>query len=93
MTEEFKVPDDVTQIEKPVKEITDEQWTAIIQMLTTDNDKPVEIDASNMSKEERFQIHTAIKKVLREKIVASTIDKDNKKLIEIKKFTGGTFSN
>lgn len=80
---------DLSTIPKPIEHISEEQWKEIINMLESNEDKTVEIDVAELSKEIRKEIHGSIKKVLGIKIVASTINNDNKKVIELKKYKGG----
>lgn len=76
----------MNEIAKPTEHLTDEKWKEIIEMLESTEEKCVEFDVTDTVKEDRKIIHESIKKTLGQKIVASTISKDNKMFINFKKY-------
>lgn len=50
------------------------------------DNKVVELDSTNFDKEKRGNIHRTVKSILQQKIVASTITRDDKKYITFKKY-------
>lgn len=92
---------DLSVPEKPKAEIFDlEQHPLVIEALVTlaqinkiqeitekGLDDVVSIDVTDATKEQRSVIHQSLKKIFRQKIVASTKDSENnKKIIEVRKF-------
>lgn len=73
--------------------IPDDKWEKLNEMMNNNNSSnepiTVEIDVTNMSKEDRTKIHKGVKRVFGEKIVASTKNVDGTKVIEFKKYLKG----
>ncbi|XP_063821178.1 pseudouridylate synthase 7 homolog [Ostrinia nubilalis] len=67
-----------------------ETWDSINKLvLTKDTDESIEVDATNMSKEQRTKIHDAVKKAFGESIVGSTINIEDKKLLRFTRYRKG----
>lgn len=55
------------------------------------NDLIIEMDVTDLTKESRRAIHEYIKKYFGQKIVASTVTKENNKVLQFKKFNKGLY--
>lgn len=53
------------------------------------NDQVVEMDVTEITKEDRRVIHECVKKYFGQKIVASTVTKENNKVLQFKKSNKG----
>lgn len=70
-----------------IEHVPTEIWDRIHKMVQTQNrDELIEIDVTAMTKEDRTKIHEAVKTVFGQKIVGSTISKDDKKFVTFKLF-------
>lgn len=75
------------EVAKPTTELlSDEKWKEIINMLELPEEKCVQLEVTDVDKDDRKLIHESIKKALGQKIVASTICEGNKKFISFKKY-------
>lgn len=73
-------------IDSPSQFIPDDKWEDMKKLLEIVNAEPVLIEADNFDKNARTEVHTCVKNHFGRKIVASTIERDGKKFIEIRKF-------
>nr|XP_022908215.1 pseudouridylate synthase 7 homolog [Onthophagus taurus] len=78
--------DGVIPKESPCEFISQEKWDEIATIVDDDKGKIVELDISDVDKDTRGKIHRCVKEYYKRKICASTIERDGKKYIEIKKF-------
>ncbi|KAF2882212.1 hypothetical protein ILUMI_23954 [Ignelater luminosus] len=72
--------------------IPDDKWEKLNELVNNNSSNElvtVEIDVTDMSKEDRTTIHEGVKRVFGEKVVASTKTVDGKKVIEFKKYLKG----
>lgn len=75
----------------PAEKIPQETWEALKQLVKGISDVPVILEAQDFSKDERKSIHTCIKNYFGKEIVASTVQQDEKHVMEFKKYQkGGT---
>lgn len=74
--------------EAPLSEIPQETWLNMKQMLETPEPPDLELDATELTKEQRTEIHECLKKYFGRKIYANTVDKDGKKLMLFKRNQG-----
>lgn len=72
--------------DSPSKYISQDKWESMKKLVKAETEEPVQIEADNFDKNARTEVHTCVKSHFGRKIVASTIEKDGKKFIEIKKF-------
>lgn len=72
--------------ETPLEIIPQSIWEEIVNIVDSDSNKVIEIDSTSFDKETRETVHCTIKGIFRKKIVASTINKDDKKFITFKKY-------
>lgn len=70
----------------PLKNLPQEKWDALKSLVSSENPEPVKLEADNLSKEERTEIHKFIINHFRQKIVASTVIIEDKKFMQFKKF-------
>ncbi|RZC42508.1 pseudouridylate synthase 7 -like protein, partial [Asbolus verrucosus] len=75
-------------VNSPIDQIPQETWEAIRFMLESCEKNVVELDATNLTKEDRTKIHECVKKVFGKKIVANTGTVDGKKKMTFKKHDG-----
>lgn len=73
-------------IDSPSKHIQQDAWENMKKLVEAKEDDPILIDADNFDKTIRSEVHTCVKSHFGRKIIASTIEKDGKKYIEIRKF-------
>lgn len=72
--------------QSPVEYIPQDKWEAMKALVEAKSGEPVYIDADHFDKDARSQVHTTVKDYFGRKIIASTKQNDDKKVIEIKKF-------
>ncbi|KAJ8966699.1 hypothetical protein NQ314_003349 [Rhamnusium bicolor] len=92
----IRVPKDfISKVEKfdykeviisPLDLLPQEKWDAIKNLLNSENDDKVNLEADNLSKEDRIKIHDCIKSHFGQKVVASTVMVEEKKYMQFKKF-------
>nr|CAI5848544.1 unnamed protein product [Callosobruchus analis] len=84
-------PKDVDK--SPSNHISQEIWAKLKELVDTDKAEPIKINADNIPKEARKEIHECIKKYFGKKLVVSTVnvekDSTSKKYIEVKKHVKG----
>lgn len=73
-------------LESPIKYITQEEWENIKKVVEVENSNPILIDAGNFDRHARMEVHICVKSHFGRAIVASTVERDGKKFIEIKRF-------
>lgn len=71
-----------------IEQLPIETWDKLHKIVVQEGDsnEVIEIDVTNVSKDERTKIHEAVRTVFGAKIVGTTITKDDKKCIIFKKF-------
>lgn len=72
--------------DSPCQYIPQDKWESMKKLVEVETGEPIQIEADNFDKNARTEVHTCVKSHFGRKIVASTIEKDGKKYIEIKKF-------
>lgn len=62
-------------------------WEKVKSLSETENsDEVVSLDVTSFTKDERGTVHVAIKRCFEKRIVSNTVNKDEKKFLEFKKF-------
>ncbi|XP_049840463.1 uncharacterized protein LOC126285200 [Schistocerca gregaria] len=64
--------------------LSEEQYKTLMEIVDS-NGEEVEIEATDMSKEDRRKLHTAIVKCGKSRLISNTVDKDGKKYIVVKR--------
>ncbi|KAI4466257.1 trna pseudouridine synthase d [Holotrichia oblita] len=73
--------------ETPCEDIPQDVWDEILAVVVDGvEDKVVEFESTDFDKEKRGNVHRIVKSILQQKVVASTITRDNKKYITFKKY-------
>lgn len=73
-------------IDSPSMYISNDIWNSMKKLVEAESGEPSYIDADNFDKNTRTEVHNCVKSHFGRKLVASTIEKDGKKYIEIRKF-------
>ncbi|EFA08141.1 pseudouridylate synthase 7 homolog [Tribolium castaneum] len=91
----LEIPKFGTTVEKadapadsPLSQIPQETWLGLKQMLDEAEPPLIELDVSEMTKEDRTEIHKSLKKYFGGKISANTETKNDKKFMVFKKHDG-----
>lgn len=74
-------------IESPNENIPQEMWESIKKLVDDSDAEPIILNAENIDKGARSQIHGCIKSHFGRKIILSTVDLDGKKVMKFEKFT------
>lgn len=74
------------KVDSPLAKLPQTTWDSIKSLVTSGEGSPVELDAESLSKEERKEIHSCVKSYFGKNVVASTIAKDGKTIMEFKKW-------
>lgn len=72
--------------DSPSQHIPQDKWESMQKLVEAEIGEPVLIEANDFNKHARTDIHTCVKSHFGRKIIASTVEKDGKKYIEVKKF-------
>ncbi|XP_044253419.1 pseudouridylate synthase 7 homolog [Tribolium madens] len=72
-------------VDSPLSQIPQEIWAALKQILDESEPPLVELDVSEMTKENRTEVHQSLKKYFSGKICANTETKNDKKYMTFKK--------
>lgn len=73
-------------IDSPSQFIPEDKWEGMKKLVEMESGEPVLIEADSFDKDARTEVHTCVKNHFGKKIIASTIERDGKKFIEIRKF-------
>lgn len=77
-----------TITESPFSQVTTSMWIEIKEMMSDkDSDKVITIDITDVPKEERKTIHLKMKQFYGNKIVASTVTENEKKILKLQRKT------
>lgn len=76
-------------IESPNENIPQDMWESIKKLVDDSDAEPIILNAENIDKGARSQIHGCIKSHFGRKIILSTVDLDGKKVMKFEKFTKG----
>ncbi|RZF47760.1 hypothetical protein LSTR_LSTR006024 [Laodelphax striatellus] len=80
---DFKLTDDSDLL----KVLKREQWEELYSIVETeDTSRSVEIEVTDMGKEDRMKIHNAIKTLFKNNVTSNTVDRDEKKILRITYF-------
>ncbi|XP_076271379.1 pseudouridine synthase 7 isoform X1 [Rhynchophorus ferrugineus] len=71
----------------PAENIPQEIWEAVKKLAESSQGEPIILNAENFTKDDRRTIHECIKSYFGQKIIPSTITKDEKTVIEFKRLT------
>ncbi|CAH0546724.1 unnamed protein product [Brassicogethes aeneus] len=74
-------------VESPHEKISKETWEEIKNIMDNPEKTLVKIGADELTKEERKSIHACMKTHFGQKIIASTLNKDDKKFLEFRRST------
>nr|XP_023019987.1 pseudouridylate synthase 7 homolog isoform X1 [Leptinotarsa decemlineata] len=72
--------------QSPNEYIPQEKWEAIKNVAQTPDSEPVLLDVEALSKETRKELHCCIKNHFGRKVVSSTVQKDGKPFVEVRKY-------
>ncbi|KAH1013909.1 hypothetical protein HUJ04_002830 [Dendroctonus ponderosae] len=97
LPKEFEEPAELLYIrteQSPFHKISQDKWESLRKMVSesdneaSDQNHPhlVELDAEDFTKDERKMVHECIRKHFGQKVVTSTITKDSKTIIQLKKW-------
>lgn len=73
-------------VDSPSEFISNETWNNMKKLVEAESGDPILIDVSGFNKSMRAEVHTCVKDHFGRKLVASTLRKEEKKKIEIRKF-------
>ncbi|XP_066247908.1 pseudouridylate synthase 7 homolog [Euwallacea similis] len=83
-----------TTVKSPMEKIPQDVWDALRDLIKkNDVDSTVELEAENLAKDERRDIHQCIKAYFGKHVVASTIKKNEKTILSFKKWDKKEKSN
>ncbi|XP_050306866.1 pseudouridylate synthase 7 homolog [Anthonomus grandis grandis] len=73
------------QVKSPLDKIPQEVWQNLLDLVEKRRTENVELEAENLDKQERKSVHLCVKEYFGQKIISSTIKKDEKAFFQFKK--------